>query len=209
MPRRPAGFPSIATKTTVCPSERSASALSRSAPGSTPISARSAALPTATSLPSTVPRTPFPVTLLNSAERGSAKPRDSAPSRIAAARGCSLSRSRPAAYVKSIGSFPSRAIAATSLGFPSVKVPVLSTTSVSTFSRTSMASAFRKRIPIEAPRPAATMIDIGVASPRAQGQAMMSTATAFRSAYAIRGSGPTRFQIRNVATATATTAGTK
>jgi pimeloyl-ACP methyl ester carboxylesterase len=34
------------------------------------------------------------------------------------------------------------------------------------------------------------MIDIGVASPRAHGQAMMSTATALTSAYAIRGSGP-------------------
>ena len=42
------------------------------------------------------------------------------------------------------------------------------------------------------------MIDIGVASPSAQGQAMISTATALTSAYASRGSGPTMAQTTNV-----------
>ena len=65
-----------------------------------------------------------------------------------------------------------------SFGFPSVRVPVLSTTKVSTFSRISKASAFLINTPSVAPRPTPTMIDIGVASPKAQGQAMMSTATA-------------------------------
>jgi hypothetical protein len=42
----------------------------------------------------------------------------------------------------------------------------------------SIASAFRNSTPAAAPRPEATMIDIGVARPRAQGQAMMRTETA-------------------------------
>ena len=60
-----------------------------------------------------------------------------------------------------------------------------------------------------APRPVPTMIDMGVASPSTQGHAMISTATALTSAYAIRGSGPHPAQAMNVTTATATTAGTK
>ncbi len=66
--------------------------------------------------------------------------------------------------------------------FPSVKVPVLSTTSVSIFSKRSSASAFLIRIPVVAPLPIPTMIDIGVASPKAQGQAMIRTETAVTSA---------------------------
>ena len=67
-------------------------------------------------------------------------------------------------------------------GLPSVSVPVLSTTSVSTLRSVSIASAFRNSTPIVAPLPVATMIDIGVASPSAHGQAMISTATALTSA---------------------------
>ena len=40
-----------------------------------------------------------------------------------------------------------------------------------------MAAASRKRMPCVAALPVATMIDMGVARPRAQGQAMMSTET--------------------------------
>ena len=61
---------------------------------------------------------------------------------------------------------------------PSVSVPVLSTTSVSTFSMRSSASALRISTPACAPRPTPTMIDIGVARPSAHGQAMISTLTA-------------------------------
>ena len=53
------------------------------------------------------------------------------------------------------------------------------------------------------------MIDIGVASPSAQGQAMMSTATALISACAIRGAGPTIAQVANVRTEITMTIGTK
>ena len=55
-------------------------------------------------------------------------------------------------------------------GFPSVSVPVLSKTSVSTRSRTSRASAFLTSTPAAAPRPVPTMIDIGVASPGRTGR---------------------------------------
>ncbi len=51
-------------------------------------------------------------------------------------------------------------------------------TSVSTRSSRSSASALRMSTPARAPRPTPTMIDIGVASPSAHGQAMMSTETA-------------------------------
>ena len=55
-----------------------------------------------------------------------------------------------------------------------------------------------------------TMIDIGVASPSAQGQAMISTATALTSAQANGGcSGAAIAQTRKVITEIASTAGTK
>ena len=61
---------------------------------------------------------------------------------------------------------------------PVVTVPVLSnTTAVSPRTRWS-ASLDLKRIPFSAPRPMPTVIDIGVARPSAQGQAMISTETA-------------------------------
>lgn len=50
---------------------------------------------------------------------------------------------------------------------------------------------------------------MGVASPSAQGQAMMSTATALMSAWASRGSGPTKAQTTNVMMAVRMTRGTK
>jgi hypothetical protein len=98
---------------------------------------------------------------------------------MAAASGCSLPFSRPAARrSRSFSSNPGAGRTEISLGLPSVSVPVLSTTRVSTFRRTSIASASRNSTPEVAPFPVATMMDMGVASPRAQGQAMMRTATA-------------------------------
>ena len=67
-------------------------------------------------------------------------------------------------------------------GLPSVRVPVLSTTSVLTFSNRSSASAFLISTPTDAPLPTPTIIDIGVANPRAQGHAMIRTDTAAMSA---------------------------
>ncbi len=78
-----------------------------------------------------------------------------------------------------LGRPPQRLDRRRGVGLPSVSVPVLSTTSVSTCSQ--VARSPRRclnRTPACAPRPSPTMIDIGVASPSAQGQAMISTATA-------------------------------
>ena len=61
---------------------------------------------------------------------------------------------------------------------PSVIVPVLSRTIVSSLCAVSSASAERIRTPFSAPLPVPTMIDSGVASPSAHGQAMISTDTA-------------------------------
>ena len=103
---------------------------------------------------------------------------------MAAASGCSLALLERRGEREQLGlaRTPAAATTATRRGLPSVSVPVLSTTSVSTFSSVSSASAFLISTPAWAPRPVATMIDIGVARPSAHGQAMMSTATALTSA---------------------------
>src|SRR5439155_1485005 len=66
-------------------------------PGSTPISSRSARLPSATVRPRTTPVTPLPVTEWKPSTGAGSMPRARAPATIAAARGCSLARSRLAA----------------------------------------------------------------------------------------------------------------
>ena len=71
-----------------------------------------------------------------------------------------------------------------------------------------MAAASLNSTPSVAPRPVATMIDIGVASPRAHGQAMISTATALSSARVRLGCGPNMLQTAKVRAAMAMTAGT-
>jgi hypothetical protein len=130
--------------------------------------------------PSTIPRTPMPVVELNSSAFESASPRRRASATMASASGCSLPASRLAAMRSTSSSaYPGTAAAEWNEGLPTVSVPVLSTTSVSMRRSDSIASASRKRMPLVAPRPVATMIDIGVASPSAHGQAMMSTDTAF------------------------------
>ena len=89
-----------------------------------------------------------------------------------------------------------------------VRVPVLSTTTVSTFCSRSRASAFLTSTPSLAPRPTPTMIDIGVARPSAHGQAMISTLTAATIANGSRGCGPIASHNPKVARATAITTGT-
>jgi len=92
-------------------------------------------------------------------------------------------------------------------GWPWVRVPVLSTASTAIFSARSRASAFFTRMPALAPRPVPTMMAVGVARPRAQGQAMTSTATPFTRA--VVKSPPSHHQRAKVRAATAHTAGTK
>ncbi len=103
---------------------------------------------------------------------------------MAAASGCSLDALQAGRERQERRSRrnPRPAGSTTTRGLPSVSVPVLSTTSVSTFSNRSSASAFLISTPVRAPRPTPTMIDIGVARPSAQGQAMISTETAATSA---------------------------
>jgi len=74
-------------------------------------------------------------------------------------------------------------MARSNVGLPSVSVPVLSTIMVSTRRKFSIAEASRNKMPCVAALPVATMMDIGVAKPRAQGQAMISTETALISPY--------------------------
>ena len=89
---------------------------------------------------------------------------------MATASGCSLARSTLAARRRTSASVkPGAGTMAVTAGLPSVSVPVLSTTSVSTFSMCSSASAFLISTPAWAPRPTPTMIDIGVARPSAHG----------------------------------------
>src|SRR5690554_905478 len=62
------------------------------------------------------------------------------------------------------------------LGFPSVTVPVLSRTTVVAPWTASRASADLINIPDWAPLPVPTIIAVGVANPKAQGQLMTNTA---------------------------------
>ena len=96
-----------------------------------------------------------------------------------------------------------------SAGWPRVIVPVLSRTTVWSLCAVSSASAERMRMPFSAPLPVPTMIESGVASPRAQGQAMISTDTALTRAKVNTGSEPKSYQTTNVAIAMKITAGTK
>ena len=96
-----------------------------------------------------------------------------------------------------------------SFGLPMVSVPVLSTISVSTPAMRSSASASLISTPACAPRPAAVVIEIGVASPSAQGQAMINTDTADAMAKTSAGSGPKISQTAKATMAMATTVGTK
>src|SRR5262245_1946974 len=191
------------------PPRRSASALSLSADGSTPRPSSRARLPSATFLPSTVPVTPLPVTDRKSDTSARTRSLAWAPVTMAAASGCSLPLSRLAASLRISASVDPGATTALSRGLPSVSVPVLSMTRVSTRSSTSRASACLIRMPASAPRPVATMMDMGVARPSAHGHAMMSTATALTSACAMRGGGPSQAQSANVSAAARMTAGTK
>ncbi len=94
-------------------------------------------------------------------------------------------------------------------GLPSVRVPVLSSTTAFTEPSRSSASALRNSTPFSAPLPVPTMIEVGVARPSAQGQAMIRTATVLSRARLKAGSGPKANQTTNVNAASPRTIGTK
>ncbi len=89
---------------------------------------------------------------------------------------------------------------------PEVTVPVLSSTTVSTRRVDSSTSGPRMSRPSWAPRPVPTSSAVGVARPRAQGQAMISTATA--AAKASVAAWPVTSQPASVAADSTITAGT-
>ena len=98
---------------------------------------------------------------------------------IGSASGCLLNCSTAAAVASSSSSETpvGRHDRARRCGLPSVTVPVLSSTTVVTRPAISSAWASLIRMPNSAPRPLATRIAVGVASPNAQGHATTSTAT--------------------------------
>ena len=206
----PAAFLSIARKSAVAPSRLAVSACGASASMAMLASVMSRAFPNNTLRPSTVPATPFPVVDVNCVALVNATFRPTAAATIAAASGCSLERSRLAASARISASVkPGAVTTEVTFGLPSVSVPVLSTTSVSTFSKRSSASADLMSTPMLAPFPTPTPIDIGVASPSAQGHAMITTETAAINAYESDGFGPTIAQTANAIAAMASTVGTK
>ena len=139
---------------------------------------RNDALPTSTARPSTTAETPDPAVARNASIIGSGPFRRPAAT-IARASGCSEASSTAAA-TRSTSSASSPVAAVTSMTDmrPVVTVPVLSSAMVSTRRVDSSTSGPVMRMPSWAPRPVPTMRAVGVASPSAQGQAMMSTATA-------------------------------
>ena len=112
-------------------------------------------LPSATRRPSTMPITPLPAGASKPRPRPSAMPRSRRGGHDGGARAdarCAFdARGKPQQRRSRRSLAPGRS--RDTLGLPSVRVPVLSTTSVSTFSRRSSASAFLIRMPACAPRP--------------------------------------------------------
>ena len=108
---------------------------------------------------------------------------------LAAALGAATSRRSSSGEVSQPSGLPQPSIHGSAAGaraarrrsppaVPSVMVPVLSsTTIVCRLCAVSSAAPSRIRTPFSAPLPVPTMIAVGVARPRAQGQAMTSTAT--------------------------------
>ena len=94
------------------------------------------------------------------------------------------------------------------VGFPDVRVPVLSMTIVETDVNRSRLPAFRIRIPWVAATPTPTVIAVGVASPSAHGQAIMRTAMKLTSE-CVNVASATNNQPANVRRASAMTEGTK
>lgn len=88
---------------------------------------------------------------------------------------CSSAAARRSAVCSST---PAKVFTATTCGLPSVRVPVLSKTVVSSSLARCSASASRTSTPYSAARPTPEIIDIGVAVPKAHGQAIISTVVA-------------------------------
>ena len=121
---------------------------------------------------------PLPVIASKCSNADSLSPSASAFLIIASASGCSEPFSTLAARANtSFSLYPSAGIISVTSGCPLVIVPVLSKTITLTSLRVCMASPRLIRMPFSAPIPLPTMSTVGVANPRAQGQAITSVAT--------------------------------
>ena len=98
------------------------------------------------------------------------------------AKGCSLPACTAAHQASKSARVVCHGKAAINCGRPTVSVPVLSNATTLTPCATSSASASLIKMPRFAAAPVPTMIAVGVARPSAQGQAITSTATAFKMA---------------------------
>src|SRR3989344_6828579 len=129
---------------------------------------------------------------------------------MASANGCSERCSNEAARLR-ISALWSllNATISVNCGFPWVRVPVLSKITVFILLAISSEAASFIKIPLPAALPEETIMAIGVARPKAQGQAIIKTATKLISAKVKAGIGPKNNQVIKVKTATMNTTGTK
>mmetsp|Transcript_4368 Transcript_4368/g.12600 ORF Transcript_4368/g.12600 Transcript_4368/m.12600 type:complete len:420 (-) Transcript_4368:1542-2801(-) len=135
--------------------------------------------PTATARPSTKPRTPSPASVCAPSSCKSGSPWCCAAERTASATGWRVQLSTAAANCSTSASLaPPKVWLLVSCMRPWVRVPVLSSTTVSTAAAASRTSPPLSSRPRRAPAADATSTAVGVARPRAQGQATTSTSTA-------------------------------
>lgn len=107
-----------------------------------------------------------------------------------------------------VTSCPLVAMMSVTSGVHSVMVPVLSKTMVSTLQRVSRGSPPLIKMPFSAPFPVPTIIAVGVASPKAQGQAITITAAKYNSEVS-KFAHRAKYRIQKVITAIPITTGTK
>mmetsp|Transcript_5039 Transcript_5039/g.16784 ORF Transcript_5039/g.16784 Transcript_5039/m.16784 type:complete len:379 (+) Transcript_5039:336-1472(+) len=181
----------IATNTHVCASRCTRpTCVATSLGTSISASSRIFLFPTTTSTPSNRHRRPSPGTISTSVTFGSfgvvpasflssAFNRPFAYVNTARAMGCSLCDSAAATARRNCASATTlRKIAtSTTVGFPTVRVPVLSNATTVTCPARSNPSAPLMRIPLDAPTPVPTITAVGVARPSAHGHAVTSTLT--------------------------------
>ncbi|MPM24287.1 hypothetical protein SDC9_70768 [bioreactor metagenome] len=167
-------------------------------------------VPTSTIFSSRLACTPCPGVAANSSTSVNAAPAFCPYLTIACASGCSELFSTLAAACTTVLSLkPCMAITFVTSGCPLVIVPVLSNTIVVSFWAFSRCSAPLIKMPLSAPLPVPTMMEVGVASPKAQGQAITMTDVKLIKARVKLPWSKTKYHAQKVITAIATTAGTK
>ena len=206
--RIPARRPSAAAKRGVLPSADSRAAASLASPRTMPSCSMSRALPTNSECSSTLPAIPNPGRVRYSVTGCKESFCSPAQARMASASGCSDCFSREAVQrISSSDVVLPQVTISVSTGCPWVMVPVLSSTTVSILWAVSSASADLMRMPFRAPVPVPTIMAVGVARPRAQGQEMTSTEMTMLRAKGILS--PAISQIIPASSAMPITAGTK